>query len=366
MKLRSSKMLVSWYLSSSRLKHLLASLVYFIAGRINLYCRFKPKDFIGAYSRLCEIYGQMPLMRTYMDLLTSFFVYGYLPYEYVSFGFLGKEKAERHKYVSDSEMVKFASLLNDWKYEHICNNKSHTYEFFKPYYRRMQIQVRNSNDRDAFNQISKGHSILFAKPIIGYAGNGARMIHISQENLNEIFDNLISRKGGYVLEEPIEQCPEMSSLSSDSVNTVRYATIFDGKTVRCLYTLLRCGRKGACVDNIGAGGICVAIDVDTGKTIPPAFGRNGGRYEKHPDTGVDFSEFVVPRWNELKMLADQLARKLPQLRYLGWDFAITKNGVILVEANATAQMGGFQILKGEGQRNNLKKILTELFEEQKV
>ena len=128
MKLRSSKTLVSWYLSSSSLKHFLASLVYFVAGRINLYCRFKAKDYIWAYSRLCEIYGQMPRMRTYMDLLTSFFVYGYLPYEYVSFGFWGKKNAERHKYVSDSEMVKFASLLNDWKYEHICNVSSHIIE----------------------------------------------------------------------------------------------------------------------------------------------------------------------------------------------------------------------------------------------
>ena len=233
---------------------------------------------------------------------------------------------------------------------------------FKPYYRRLQVQVRDTDDRDAFDQISKGHSILFAKPIIGYAGDGARMIHISQENINEVFDNLISRKGGYVLEEPIVQCPEMASLSSDSVNTVRYATIFDGKTVRCLYTLLRCGRKGACVDNIGAGGICVAIDVETGKTIPPGYGRNGGRYEKHPDSGVVFQEFVIPRWNELKILADELARKLPQLRYIGWDFAITKNGVIL-EANCTAQMGGFQILKGKGQRDNLKKIIDEVLNE---
>ena len=56
-----------------------------------------------------------------------------------------------------------------------------------------------------------------------------------------------------------------------------------------------------------------------------------------------FENFQIPRYEEVKSLAIKATDKLPGLRYVGWDIAITEDKVILVEGNG---MPGIQISEG--------------------
>lgn len=62
---------------------------------------------------------------------------------------------------------------------------------------------------------------------------------------------------------------------------------------------------------------------------------NGGfkKVTKHPESGKNFKEFKLPFWNEILSLSNEAALNFLPWRTLGWDFAITEDGVKIIEAN---------------------------------
>ena len=164
-----------------------------------------------------------------------------------------------------------------------------------------------------------------------------------------------SFRNGYIMEEVIKQNPEMARFHPESVNTVRIPTIRTGDRVRVVIPFMRTGRGSSIVDNAGAGGIICALDVEEGSIIAAA-DEHGNRYDKHPDTGEMLIGFKVPRWDEAKQMAVELAAVVPDNRYAGWDLALTENGWVLVEANARGQFVT-QIATKKGFRKELESIL---------
>jgi len=163
---------------------------------------------------------------------------------------------------------------------------------------------------------------------------------------------------GSKLEELIRQAPELAAFHPASVNTVRIPTLFLGGRALVYHPFLRTGIGPSIVDNGGSGGILAGIDPATGTVETAGRDESGIYYEKHPDTGLVFRGFQVPQWPELLALADQLCRIVPTNRYTGWDFALTAQGWILVEANDRGQFVGFQMMTGKGCRRELEAILA--------
>ena len=52
----------------------------------------------------------------------------------------------------------------------------------------------------------------------------------------------------------------------------------------------------------------------------------------HPDTGT-LLEGVLPNWDHIKDGVLKVSKQIPQLEYLGFDIAITKNGFKILEIN---------------------------------
>ncbi len=46
---------------------------------------------------------------------------------------------------------------------------------------------------------------------------------------------------------------------------------------------------------------------------------------KHPVTGEVIVGFQIPFWNQIIELVKELAYVVPQVRYVGWNIAITEN-----------------------------------------
>jgi hypothetical protein len=71
----------------------------------------------------------------------------------------------------------------------------------------------------------------------------------------------------------------------------------------------------------------------------------------HPDTGVLFSGFAIPRWHDACALAVSAARQFAPIRTVGWDIAITPTGPVVVEGNFTYDPPAF---------GDIRRLLTEL------
>lgn len=182
---------------------------------------------------------------------------------------------------------------------------------------------------------------LFIKPVMGRGGKGIIIAKRTSEgfefNDKKItYNYLQALSGDYVVEAAIEQHPYLNSVYSNSVNTLRAITVRDDDgNVDFIAATLRMGTAGREIDNSSAGGLLIGVDLNTGKGLRSFATYEFGieRYEKHPDTDFDFSHLQIPNWEVVKQQILISAQKLTQINLVGWDIAITKGGIKVIEAN---------------------------------
>jgi hypothetical protein len=57
------------------------------------------------------------------------------------------------------------------------------------------------------------------------------------------------------------------------------------------------------------------------------------RIERHPDSGESF-DIQIPRWEQITDKLEQICRDYPQLRYWGFDVAVTEDSFKILEINS--------------------------------
>lgn len=85
----------------------------------------------------------------------------------------------------------------------------------------------------------------------------------------------------------------------------------------------------------------------------------GNNYTYHPDTNIKLVGFQIPKWNEAVETAINLAKQVPDVRYVGWDLALTADGWVMIEGNEDGQFP-FQHFPRVGLANEVKQIYRKL------
>ena len=124
----------------------------------------------------------------------------------------------------------------------------------------------------------------------------------------------------------------MSKIYSEAVNTLRIVTITKNGNVNIMFRSIRMGNSGNVVDNFNHGGLFTTIE-ENGVISKPAVDKLGNIYEYHPYTNTKIIGFKIPYFDEAIDFVKKMALEIPQVGYVGWDIAITKNGPVAVEAN---------------------------------
>ncbi|MBO4599967.1 MAG: hypothetical protein J5641_04430, partial [Bacteroidales bacterium] len=194
-------------------------------------------------------------------------------------------------------------------------------------------------------------------PIDDCAGRGVRLLQAADEQgWRDHYQRLMQMRRRYIVEQLIVQHPDMARWNPSSVNTVRINTINRHDTIRILTANIRCGAQGCFVDNCAQGGYCANIDPATGIIITTATSKGTEQYPCHPGSGIPFKGTPIPHWCELLDAAATLARRLPRLAYVSWDFALTADGWTLVEANKGELIADQRNL-GRGLRKEFETLL---------
>lgn len=285
------------------------------------------------------------------------------PDEYFLYDFCRLTEAERSAFVGDLERAFLcARLYNGNRAGMLFMDKYATYEKYSAYYGREVMRIADRGDFIDFRSFVDRHPLFIVKPNKASRGDGVRLVDLSSKTAKDArneFDR-IWQQGESVVEELIVQAPEMAQFHPESVNTVRYATFFDGDDVTILANFVKIGRGRSVVDNGGAGGFLAAIDLESGVVATPGRSEHGETFEVHPDTGVRIEGSIIPEWDSLKSLGDELARSTPEQRYVGWDFAFSDKGWVLVEGNSGGQFVGPQISQKKGMGNLIEKTFGRL------
>ena len=67
--------------------------------------------------------------------------------------------------------------------------------------------------------------------------------------------------------------------------------------------------------------------------LSPGVDKNSNVYATHPKTGTPIQGFQVPRYEEALALLEDVVRRIPEIRYVGWDIAMTPDGPAVIEGN---------------------------------
>src|SRR5690606_11982670 len=105
--------------------------------------------------------------------------------------------------------------------------------------------------------------------------------------------------------------------------------------------------------NLHQGAIGVGIDLPTGITRRGVWGTEPIR--EHPDTEHSIAGLVIPRWDELLLMASR-CYELSGLGYVGVDFVLDRNkGPLILELNARPGLS-IQIANGNGLERRLHRV----------
>jgi len=180
---------------------------------------------------------------------------------------------------------------------------------------------------------------LVAKPADGEGGDGVAMLGAFADaaDLAARLPAAVKALGGVTVIQPrIGVHPRLRDLALNALPTVRVVTILDeaGAPEVVSATFRFASDPAAQVDNMKAGGLIAAVDLDGGTLGLACRGYGGSDHAAHPVTGAEIVGQALPDWPAVKALAVRAhAEAFADYALIGWDIAMTPDGPLLIEGN---------------------------------
>lgn len=270
-----------------------------------------------------------------IDYLIGWLKHGYSLVQYEDYEIYKYSDIVQKNIVTNRRALKLEELCNNPDGVKWLNDKKLFNKRFSKYVTRKWVQP-SSVSKDEFVEFFKDEGKVIVKPIGGEKGEG---IYIKELD-NPIIDlaNLYMKlsKKDYIVEEVIEQHPSIR-FNRNSVNTIRMYTILDpNNKAHLIKSVLRVGALNQSVDNYHCGGTIWPLNTEGGfiecpgkslKDIKPIYSL--------PFDGTFMLGYKIPNYDNAVLAVCDAAESIPEVRYLGWDVAVTSNGIEIIEANSS-------------------------------
>lgn len=251
-------------------------------------------------------------------------------YDYLEFEFYSINNKQRKTYLTNGKNNEIVKTFNNKNYWYLLDDKAEFNKLYKKYLNR-DFLLPNSSIEE-FNSFIKNKDRVIVKPVDGVGGVGIKIVSTKEENLYEKYKK-------YLIEEIIIQNDKLNEIYNKSVNSLRLFTFYDGKNSYLLQSIIKFG-NGNVVDNFSSGGMYAFVS-DDGTIITPAIDKNDNIYESHPITKKQILGFKIPLFEEAKKTVLEASKELNEIKYIGWDVAITNDKASIIEGNSYP--GVFQI-----------------------
>lgn len=309
-------------------------------------------EFLEEYSNVSARSG-MSRNALVRDLYFSKWYYAIRDKDYFNFELDLSKGPDKLSYIGWQELKYYYTKLAEIGSMELFDRKDKTYLAYSPFFRRELRYIASESEESSFLQFFEQHKSCIIKPVDTYGGNGIQILSLSNQTSAKSIWEMVREFCPFVMEELIEQADEMKAFYPKSVNTIRYTTFFHNGNLTRMQATLRVGRGGNVVDNITQGGIFAPVDPDSGKILGPARSFHCEVFPKHSDTGTQFEGNTIPHWDELNDLVEKVVRVTPEQKLIGWDFALSTRGWVMVEANWNPGLQSFDPEHG------LRKLVSE-------
>ncbi len=305
-------------------------------------------------------------IKIYYDMIHCAKKYGAGYYDYQIFAFYNLTEEQRATYMTRLISKKFNTFMNNYEYDHFLENKDEFNKLYKKYIGRDFIQFQEAS-KEEVREFCEKHPVLFCKMQDLECGHGCERIVVSDyKSFDELYAYL-KEKDFCILEENIEQHPDVKKLYPNAVNSMRFITVLDKDgEPHLLYIVQKMGLGGSIIDN---NCLFTPVDPETGEMKYPAHSGDtlkGIVYTEHPDTHIKIQGYKIPFVKEAVQMVLEAAKITPQIRYVGWDVATTPNGPAIIEGNTFCAHDFWQLPPhtpdGIGMLPTIKKYIPEFFE----
>ncbi len=274
--------------------------------------------------------------------------YGAIVSDYFEYEFWKKKACVRKQYITKLYHRKIQKRFNTGRTEPL-SDKLLFNEVFREFRGDICSYAVDGHTEEEFLAFVRecGRDII-AKPLRGFSGQGIHLPDVStDEKAREAYARLRA-EGDYIVEKVFHQKGVLHDLHPYAVNTVRVLTLYVDGVVHPMFAYVRLGGSEKPVDNTHSGGIACEIDLETGCIAGRGHSLKGGSYMRHPISGRIIPGTRIPRWPEVLELVTAAAKKLPEVGYIGWDVAVSDDGLCLIEGNECANVDGSQVSSQHG------------------
>ena len=260
--------------------------------------------------------------------------------EYVTYGQFSKMR------------MKYNSLVPARKY---FDDKAMFNKTFSDCIHRKWFVNRDLSYEDFLRYID-GLDAVLVKLLTATQGIGVQKFSCKVEDKKALYDEIMALPTS-IVEEYIVQHPAVMAFCDTSVNTLRITTLNANGKCNFLYAVFRMG-QGKVVDNFHAGGIAATVDTETGEVVTHAADLDANVYPVNPYSGMAMKGFKLPHWDKILETCRKTYDRVPDVNLIGWDFAITPDGVDLIEGNPGASYVVAQIPRVE-ERIGLRREMVD-------
>lgn len=283
-----------------------------------------------------------------LDMFYCLLRYGARPLDYWRFEFYKKNHRARNRYETfyrQKKLIKYMQKSVGIK-TIIADNKEWEYETYKKYIVRDWLLIKPTDSDDLLKQFLSKYSYVFAKPVSEALGRGARIVDCN--NRKDVQQLIVDRKDkSFLIEECLENLSEIKRVNPTSLNTLRVFSLIDKKGNPYIFEILfRAGKDNLQVDNWGQGGIVYHVDIETGIIDRPGLDKYMNHYIIHPGSNIQMVGFKIPNISNIKEYICKLALVVPKAKIVGWDIALTPDGIDFIEMNCP---GGHDIMQAFGE-----------------
>ena len=271
--------------------------------------------------------------------------------------FYKKSEAERDEYVSRLKMSYFYWRYTPGSAKLVFRDKVKFLKTFKKYVHREWLYTPEASFEEFSNMVSKYDCIV--KPSDGKLGRGIFKIFKDDDHKKdkELFESCV--KDRMLVEQCVESCDELKAFHPQSLNTLRVVTIAN-KDKACVFSgVLRTGVGESVVDNSHQGGVSVQVNVETGVVETDGANTRGKRFVSHPDSGIVFKGFRIPKWDIIVETCCEAAKQTEN-PITGWDVVLNKHGEVeFIEANYGPDMDMMQTRYNAGAKKRIYALIKE-------
>lgn len=283
----------------------------------------------GFHASDMNLYGKENLKKNYKDYLSARDYYSLHPIN-----------GEYSFWIDDKMTMKYVlSKYNDYLPEYYYQlDKNRVMKL-------VDCPAEKKSDYESIIELLKEKKVLACKRLWGACGVGFYRLEfdganfkitgkkVSESELISFLKGLYS----YLILEYIVNHQDIRNIWKDATNTMRVLIANCNGELVVMRSFIRFGNANSNgVDNAHAGGIESIIDEDTGKILfTQSQDANGTPtiITNHPDSGVSF-DIQIPRWDIIIEKLKEICLAYPQLRYWGFDVAVTDEMFKIIEINS--------------------------------